>query len=208
MNMVRELGFEFILANLDRILELNPNDLGKAARLLRRLDSNLERLLEAARIVDKHQSKLCKVVNLVRSSLARFFCSLANARDSGELRDDWIRFARNDFLQLKEDLMALREFLVENSDFIRLVCLRDHIDELAGTEPERLFEELHEAGVVSERTWVLLMSYPGCWRELLRKEEILKQISRLSAWLLELHEVRKRRIITLKEEPANVKENR
>ncbi|MBC7218730.1 MAG: hypothetical protein H5T49_01140 [Hadesarchaea archaeon] len=191
--MVRRLGFDSILAALDRIMELSPNDLGKAARLLRRLDSDLERLLEAAKIDEGRRKGLVKGVTLVRSASASLFCSLGNARQKGQLSGDWLRFAQNDFLELKEDLMALREFLVENADFVRLACLRDQIGGLAGTNPEKLFEELHEAGVLSERTWVLLISYPGSWKELLRNEEISKQISQLSAWLLEFHEVRKRR---------------
>ncbi|MEM3453437.1 MAG: hypothetical protein QW835_07440 [Candidatus Hadarchaeum sp.] len=192
MNMVRELRVESILTALDEIVELNPDDLGKGSRLLRNLDWHLEQLLEASRIDKERRKGLFKMVTLVRSSSSKFFQSLGNAKQNGQLRGDWLRFARNDFLRLKEDLMALREHLAENADFFRLACLRDQIGELAGTRPEKLFEELHEAGVISERTWVLLMSCPISWREMLRDGEISKQISKLSAWLLELQEVRKR----------------
>lgn len=191
--MVRELRFESILTALDGLVELSPDDLRKAARLLRRLDWDLERLLETARIDEERRKVLFRIVASMRSSSAKLFQSLGNAKQNGRLRGDWLRFARNDFLELKDDLMALREYLVENADFLRLVCLRDQIGELAGTKPEKLFEELHEAGVISERTWVLLMSYQGSWVEMLRDGEISKQISQLSAWLFELQEVRKAR---------------
>lgn len=191
--MAKELTFWSILAALDRLVELDPNNLGTAARLLRRLDSDLERLLEAARIDEERRKNLFRIVASVRSSSTKLLRSLGNAKQNRQLRDDWLRFARNDFLELKEDLMALREHLVENADFFRLACLRDQIGELAGTEPEKIFVELHEAGVISERTWVLLMSYPGSWREMLRVGEISREITQLSAWLHELQEARKRR---------------
>ncbi|MEM3421482.1 MAG: hypothetical protein QW835_01665 [Candidatus Hadarchaeum sp.] len=190
--MVRKLRVESILTALDEIVELNPGDLGKGSRLLRSLDWYLEQLLEAARIDEERRKGLFRMVTLVRSSSAKLFQSLGNAKQSGQLRGDWLRFAQHDFLKLKEDLIALREHLVENVDFFRLACLRDQIGELASTRPEKLFEELHEAGVISERTWVLLMSCPVSWREMLGDGEISKQISKLSAWLLELQEIRKR----------------
>ncbi|MGC8817400.1 MAG: hypothetical protein ACP5PX_06335, partial [Candidatus Hadarchaeum sp.] len=129
--MASELKFESLLADLDRILELSPDDFAKAARLMRKLDSDLERLLEAARIDEGHRKGLFKTVALVRSSAAKLFQSLGNAKGGGQFREDWRRFARNDFLELKEDLMALRELLVENADFFRIACLRERIGELA-----------------------------------------------------------------------------
>ncbi|MGC8817593.1 MAG: hypothetical protein ACP5PX_07365, partial [Candidatus Hadarchaeum sp.] len=81
-----------------------------------------------------------------------------------------------------------------------------------GTKPEKLFEELHESGVLSERTWVLLMSCPGSWKELLQNDEISKQISQLSTWLFELQEVRKRRGVSVSQvreaESGNVQKSR
>jgi len=190
--MGRELTLESLLADLDHILELPQNNPGAASRLLRRLDQNLERVLEAARIDETHRQDLFRIVMPVRASTAELTQSLKSAKEDDQLREDWSRFARRDFAVLREELLALREHMVEDADFLRFACLREQLGELGGTRPERLFEELHEAGALSERTWLLLMSHPGSWRESLRDREISKQISQISAWLLDLHEARKK----------------
>jgi hypothetical protein len=191
--MGRELRLEAVMDDVDRILELDQDSPEKAAKRLRRLDQKLEWLLEASRVDESRWRKLNKAVASVRSAAAEMFQSLGSARRDVQLRQDWLRFARRDFMALKEELLALREQLVGDADFFRLACLRDQIGKLAGTRPERLFQELHEAGFLSERTWVLLMSYPGSGEEWLRDGEVSKQISRISSWLLELQEARKGR---------------
>ncbi|MEM4202029.1 MAG: hypothetical protein QW786_02340, partial [Candidatus Hadarchaeum sp.] len=95
--MVRELRVVSILTALDEIVELNPDDLGKGSRLLRNLDWHLEQLLETSRIDKERRKGLFKMVTLVRSSSSKFFQSLGNAKQNGQLRGDWLRFARNDF---------------------------------------------------------------------------------------------------------------
>jgi len=189
--MGRELTYESILADMDRILGLPQKSLGAAGSMLRKLDQSLERMLDAARIDETLRRSLFKMMAPPKSSAAGLAQSLAKARRGGPMRGDWMRFAERDFAALKDELLALREYLVSEADFLRFACLREQLGELGGSRPEKLFEELHEAGAVSERTWVLLMSQPKSWREALRDREVSKQLAQISAWLLDLQEARK-----------------
>ena len=191
--MGRELTYESLLADLDHILELPQKSLGTASSLLRKLDQNLERMLDSARIDEALRRSLFKMITPQRASAAELAQSLAKARRSGPMRGDWMRFAERDFAVLKDELLALREYMVSEADFLRFACLREQLGELGGARPEKLFEELHEAGAVSERTWVLLMAQPNSWREALKDRETSKQLAQISAWLLDLQEARRDR---------------
>jgi hypothetical protein len=118
------------------------------------------------------------------------------------MRGDWMRLAQRDFAALKEDLLALREHIVVEADFIKFICLREQIGELGGTKPAKLFEELHQASAISERTWMLLMSQPGSWRDSLKEKEVARQLSQISSWLLDLQEARRKREISKKEKSS------
>jgi len=191
--MGREMTYESILADLDGILTLTPTSLRSISSRLRTLDQKLERLLVAARIDEARRRALFGVVTSIRASSAELARSLGNAKRGGRMRDDWTRLAQRDFAVLKEELLALREQIVVEADFIRFACLREHIGEIGGTNPTRLFEELHEAGAISERTWLLLMARPDSWHEALKDKEVSKQLSQISTWLLDLQEARGKR---------------
>ena len=191
--MAREITYESLLADLDGILELSPGGLLRVGSLLRKLDQAFERLLEAARIDEPRRQALFKALTPMRASAAQLTRSLSNAKRGGPLRDDWLRLAQRDFTVLKEELLAVREHVVEEADFVRFACLREQVGELAGTNPSRLFEELHEVGAISERTWVLLMTQPGSWQEALKDKEMSGQLAQISSWLLDLQDARKKR---------------
>lgn len=191
--MGRELTFESVLADLDRILELPQRSSDSAIQPLRKLDQDLELMLDAARIDETRRRSLFKIMTPLRASAAELAQSLARARRGGPMRGDWMRFAERDFAVLKDELLALREFMVAEADFLRFACLREQLGELRSTRPEKLFEELHEAGAISERTWVLLMARPDSWQEALKDKEISKQLAQISAWLLDLQKARKER---------------
>ncbi len=191
--MAREITYESLLADLDGILELSPGGLPRAGSLLRKLDQDFERLLEAARIDEPRRQALFNALTPMRASAAQLARSLSNAKRGGPLRGDWLRLAQRDFTVLKDELLAVREHAVEEADFVRFACLREQVGELAGTNPSRLFEELHEVGAISERTWVLLMTQPGSWQEALKDKEMSGQLAQISSWLLDLQDARKKR---------------
>lgn len=188
--MKQKLTLETTLAAIDSILGLLPEEVRKAEPLWRELDQKLDLVLDATKIDEVRHRNLIEVSTPPRNAASRLSQSMINARRSGPMRGDWKRFAERDLAVLKDELMALRESMLEEADFLRFACLRAQLSELGGTNPERLFNELHEAGAISERTWVLLMSQPNSWREALKDKEISKHLAQISAWLLDLQEVR------------------
>lgn len=193
--MVKQrLTFEAVLAAADSILELQPNDTGTESSLWRKLDPMLDRMLDAAKIDAARHMRLAEVLPPLRAAASELTQSLLNSKRGGPLRGDWVRFAERDLVRLKDELLALREFMIEEADFLRFACLRAQLRELGGTNPEKLFEELHEAGAISERTWVLLMAQPKSWRKALKDRELSEQLARISGWLLDLQETRRERV--------------
>ncbi len=190
--MSREITYESLLEDMDRILESALGDLPKAGSRLCRLDQDFERLLNAAKIDEPRRRALSKALAPMRASAAQLTKSLSHAKRGGLLREDWLRLAQRDFTVLKDDLLAVREHLVEAADFVRFACLREQLGELAGTDPSKIFEELHGAEAISERTWLLLMTQPGSWQEALKDGEISKQLAHISSWLLDLQDARRR----------------
>lgn len=194
MRMRQGLTFEMVLAMVDGIIELPPKNPRSAGKLWRKLDPTLELMLGAAELDAAHHARMRELVTLLRAAASELNQSLLNSKQGGALRGDWVRFAERDLVKLKDELLALREFMVEETDFLRFACLRAQLRELGGANPEKLFEELHEAGAISERTWVLLMAQPNSWRKVLKNHELSKQLAQISGWLLDLQETRRERV--------------
>ena len=192
--MKRGLTFDAVLAAVDGILELQQ-DPGDANSLWRKLDPMLDRMLLAAKIDAVRHQRLSEVLSPIRAAASKFTQSLANAKRGGYTRGDWMRFAERDLIRLKDELSALREFMIEKADFLRFACMRTQLEGLRRIEPEKLFEELHEAGAISEHTWALLMARPNSWRKALKDREISKQLVRISGWLFDLQEAKRERTL-------------
>ena len=178
--MEQGLTFDAVLAAVESILELPPKDPSAASSLWLKLSPMLDRMLGAAKIDATRHRRLAKVLTPLRTAASGLTQSLINTKRGGPLRGDWVRFAERDLIALKDELLALREFMVEEADFLRFAFLRAQLGELGGVNPEKLFEELHEAGAISERTWVLLMAQPNSWREALKNRELSEQLARIS----------------------------
>jgi hypothetical protein len=194
--MKRELTFDAVLAAVDGILEL-PQDPSDANSLWQRLDPMLDRMLLAAKIDAVRHQRLSELLSIIRAAASELTQSLVNAKRGGYTRDDWMRFAERDLIRLKDELSALREFMIEEADFLRFTCLRTQLEGLGRIKPEKLFEELHEAGAISEHTWALLVAQLNSWRKALKDREISKQLVRISGWLLDLQEARRERILNV-----------
>jgi hypothetical protein len=153
----------------------------------------LDWLLCTTKFDAARHGRLAELGVSLKAAAAKFLQSLLNARHGGPLRGDWVRFAERDFIKLKDEVLALREFLVEEADFLKFACLRARLRNLSKLNPEKLFEELYEERAISERTWVLLMAQPNSWRKALKDREVSGELARISGWLLDLQEVRRER---------------
>ena len=193
MGMGDELTFEAVLTMVDHFLELSPQEVSSAGGIWPKLDNMLDGALDAAKFDAARHGRLAELVASLKAAAAKFHQSLLNARRSDPLRDDWTRFAERDFIKLKDEVLALREFLVNETDFLKFACLRARLRDLSRGDPEKLFKELHEGRAISERTWVLLMAQPNAWRKALKDREISKELARISGWFLDLQEARRAR---------------
>lgn len=188
-----ELTFEAVLTVVDRLLELPPREVSSASEILPKLDNLLDALLGAAKFDAARHGRLVELVTSLKAAAAQFLQSLLNARRGGPLRGDWVRLAERDFIKLKDEVLALREFLVGETDFLKFACMRARLRDLGRINPEKLFEELHEERAISERTWVLLMTQPNAWPKALKDREVSEELARISRWLLDLQEARRER---------------
>ncbi|MCK4405166.1 MAG: hypothetical protein KAV43_01490 [Hadesarchaea archaeon] len=188
-----EPTFEAVLTAIDRLLELSPREVSSGGELWTKLDNMLDGLLGAAKFDAARHGRLAELVASLKAAAARFHQSLLNARRGGPLRDDWARFVERDFIKLKDEVLALKEFLVGETDFLKFACLRARLRDLGRINPEKLFEELHEEQAISERTWVLLMAQPNTWQKALKDREVSGELARISGWLLDLQEARRER---------------
>ncbi len=193
MRMGDELTLEAVLTAVDRLLELSPREVSSAGELWSKLDNILDGLLGAAKFDAARHGRLAELVASLKAAAAQFLQSLLNMRRGGPLRDDWTRFAERDFIKFKDEVLALREFLVGEADFLKFACLRARLRDLGRIDPEKLFEELHEERAISERTWVLLMAQPNAWQKALKNREVSGELARISSWLLDLQEARRER---------------
>ena len=193
MRMGDELTLEAVLTAVDRLLELSPREVSSAGELWSKLDNILDGLLGAAKFDAARYGRLAELVASLKAAAAQFLQSLLNMRRGGPLRDDWTRFAERDFIKFKDEVLALREFLVGEADFLKFACLRARLRDLGRIDPEKLFEELHEERAISERTWVLLMAQPNAWQKALKNREVSGELARISSWLLDLQEARRER---------------
>lgn len=191
--MSSDLIPEVILEMVDALLDLSPHGLNSADGLWPKLDGMLDDLLEAAEFDVARRGHLAELIAPLKTAAAQLLQSLLNFKRGGLLHEDWARFAEHDLIRLKDELLAMREFLVAEADFLKFACLRARLRRPGGVNPEKLFEELHSQGAISERTWVLLMSQPGEWRRALKDSGLTQELARISSWLLDLQDARKGR---------------
>ena len=191
--MSGELTPEIILGAVDALLELSPLGLNSAGKLWPRLDGMLDGLLEAAEFDVARRERLAELMALSKTAATQLLQSMLNLRRGGPLRGDWARLAERDLTRLKDELLALREFLVAEADFIKSACLRARLRHPSGVNPETLFEELHRQGAISEHTWALLVSQPGKWEKPLKDGGLAQELTRISSWLLDLQDARRGR---------------
>ena len=188
-----ELTFEAVLTAVDRLLDVSPREMSSGGEFWPKLDNMLDGILGATKFDTARHGRLAELVASLKAAAAQFLQSLLNVGRGGSLRDDWARFADRDLLKLKDEALALREFLVGEADFLKFACLRASLRDLGRIDPEKLFEELHEERAISERTWVILMSQPNAWRKALKNREVSGELARISSWLLDLQEARRER---------------
>jgi len=184
-----EPTFEGLLAEIDAFLKIPPADIAKASQHSIFLSRIIGALRNIVRLGPKHTLEMGKRVSAIDAAAVRLSQSVINYKRGGALSADWARFAQRDLRRFKDELMAFREFMLAHAEAFKS-CLRK--GSLSGdVNIERLIRELHDAQAIGERTFVVLMNYLAQnGRPKIKHPETLAQLSRISAYLSELHEIR------------------
>jgi histidyl-tRNA synthetase len=188
--MVAELTFESLLSEIDAFLKLPQSDIVKASERSIALSRIIGTLQNVVKLDSKRASEMSERISVLDANAVKLAQSAINYRRGGVLSADWARFAQRDLRRFKDELMAFREFVLANSDLFKSSIGTHKLS--SDINMARLIRELHDAQAIGERTFVLLTNYiaqnSGAK---IKCSEAIAQLSRISAYLSELHEIRK-----------------
>jgi len=185
-----ELTFDSLLSEIDAFLKLSQSDIVKASERSIALSRIIGTLQSVVRLDSKRASEMSERISALDANAVKLAQSAINYKRGGVLSADWARFAQRDLRRFKDELMAFREFMLANSDMFKssmgIHKLFNNIN------MARLIRELHDAQAIGERTFVLLTNYLAQnSKPKIKCPETIAQLSRISAYLSELHEIRK-----------------
>lgn len=174
-------------SNIAAILKLEPKQTGTANELAKEIlqsSKELSNVLQDKRSKGELENILARL-DKQSNKLAR---SVLNS-EKGSLRQDWMRFARNDFANLMDEILALREFLVHHRKDLR----RSLNEAKYGADLGEVVELLREEEVPHRATLGQLTKRLSEMdeRERQRATEIFSErISRMLRWFSILREAR------------------
>lgn len=185
-----ELTFEGLLSEVDAFLKFPQSNIVKTSERSIALSRIIGTLQSVVRLDSKRASKMNERISALDANAVKLAQSAINYKRGGLLSADWVRFAQRDLRRFKDELMAFREFMLANADTFKS-SLRTHRLS-SDINMGRLVRELHDAQAIGERTFVLLTNYlTQNSSKKIKCSETITQLSRISAYLSELHEIRK-----------------
>jgi len=185
-----ELTFESLLSEVDAFLKFPQSNIVKTSERSIALSRIIGTLQSVVRLDSKRASKMNERISALDANAVKLAQAAINYKRGGILSADWARFAQRDLRRFKDELMAFREFMLANSDtFKSSMGVRKLSSDI---NMARLIQELHDAQAIGERTFVLLTNYLAQnSKPKIKCSETIAQLSRISACLSELHEIRK-----------------
>jgi hypothetical protein len=181
-----------LIQAIDDLVELPPSELPSAnerAAMIAKITEDLQNF----KLDIELSERLRELTRSFNSAAARLSQSASNSK-SGPLRADWERLARRDLIAVKDEALALHEFLSRNYERLRSAIERAGAGGGPDIDLRKLVEELRGERAVRERTWVLFVGYLGksgrSWRRELQDGKVLEQLMRISSWLSDLKELR------------------
>ncbi|MDI6820419.1 MAG: hypothetical protein QMC89_05915 [Candidatus Hodarchaeaceae archaeon] len=169
--MREESTFDGLLSTIDRFLGIPQSNLNSAHAGAVATSNAANTFLNTHELDARDREHLSELAASLNAAVARLSQSVVNLKQDGALQADWARFAQRDLIRLKDEVLALREFLVENAKRLRLARWRIGW-KLSDVDLRKLLEELRDEGAIGERTWVLFMSYlsraGNSWRRALK----------------------------------------
>jgi len=187
--MPHELTLESLLKEIDGLVKLSSSNFSAAGKRGEAVCKAIKEFKDAIEPDARQHDSLNQLFAAVDRAAGQLTQSVLNLQKDRRLRGDWARFARRDLIRLKDEVLALREFLVANANSFKpssRASARPSVD------LEKLLEVLHEDNAISERTFVMLTAHlVQNGRSKPKDPAIIEQISRISTYLSELHEIRR-----------------
>jgi len=187
--MPHEPTLEGLLNEIDGLVRLSSYNFSVASKRGEAICRAIEEFKGAVEPDARQSDNLNRLFAAVDRAAGQLTQSVLNLRKDRRLGGDWARFARRDLIRLKDEALALREFLVANANSFKP---SSRASSRPSADLEKLLEVLHEDDAISERTFVMLTTFLAQnGRSKPKDPAIIEQISRISAYLSELHEIRR-----------------
>lgn len=186
--MYHKQKLQGLIKEIDWIVKLSPSSFSASCKSSANVCKAIREFRDAIEPNVNQSDRLNQLHAAVDQAACQLTQSLVNLRKDRRLSGDWARFAKRDLTRLKDELLALREFLLVNVNSFKPNSLSI---ELHSVDLERLLEVLQKERAISERTFVMLtvhLAQNGRYKP--KDPKIIEQISRISAHLSELHEIR------------------
>ncbi len=187
--MSRERRLDGLLKEIDELVKLSPANFSFASQRGEGICKAIKEFKDAIEPSNIHRDNLDKLFSTVARAAGQLTQSVLNLRKDRRLCADWTRFAQRDLIRLKDWALALQEFLVANA---RSLKLSSRTNAGSKIDLEEMLKVLHKDNAISERTFFMLTTYLAQnGRSKLNDPTTIKQISRISTQLSELHEMRR-----------------
>lgn len=187
--MPHEPTFENLLKDIDELINISPTDFSVASERGEAMCKSIKEFKDTIELDDRQRVSLDQLFASVDRANKQLTQSVLNLREDRRLRGDWARFAQRDLIRLKDEILALQEFLVANADLFKRssrTIAKPNIN------LEKLIKLLQDENAISERTFVMVTAhFAQNGRAKLKDPKIIEQVSRISTYLSELHEMRR-----------------
>ena len=182
---------------IDRFLDLSNSDISRVRELGEKICQGARELQDAVKLDLRAHERFKQLISKLENTSARLSRSIINSK-RGMFQQDWVRFARAESIKLKDEVLALREFLTFNMETIERL-----LKETQEVPITRLLEILREEHAIHEITYAKLVERLNKFsRRTLRKQEreASEHLTRISCWLSSLREIRQVRMSVAKAE--------
>lgn len=183
-----EDNLQKLFKTIERFLVLPNSAISGMKELGEKICQGAKELQSTTRLDPKTHERLKQLTSKLENISTRLTRSILNSKQ-GAFQQDWIRFAQAESIKLKDEVLALYEFLTLNAEAIERSLREEENIPLV-----KLPEVLREEQAIHEITYAKLTKHLSEFsRKALRKQEqdASEHLIRISRWLLSLREIRK-----------------
>jgi hypothetical protein len=177
-----------LLRKLGTLIEASPAKISAANEWGSRVCQAIDEFKDAVEMDAQRLQDMNRLAAGVDRAAKRLIQSAHNLKKDKRLRADWARLAELDLQRLKDEALALHEFLLANANSFKL---KPQARVVPFMDLQKLLEELRENDAIGERAFFLLTTYLAKNKHpKLKDQAVIDQLSQISIYLSELREVR------------------